>query len=748
MTDALRPSRELERVVGKAAPKLTHLGITTVRDLLYHFPRRYRDVTQYSSLDQMQVGEYGTVIAEVVDVKARPTRRQGLHLVTVIITDRDSMAEVVFFGHGKAVEFRTRKELQPGTVAEFSGDVDHRGGMVQFKNATYEVLIPAGQDPDFSFDRPADVPGDREVHLRAMYPATAKVPNKIIRSSVELALKALLDLDLHDPIPEEIRTQRGLVSLDRALWMIHVPESKEEYREARKRFRYEEAFILQTALARRRADLALTQAQARPAIGGPLSAAFAAQLPFTLTQGQKTVAVDISADIDSDQPMNRLLQGEVGSGKTVLAVRAMLQVIDGGGQAALLAPTEVLAQQHARSIAQLLGPIAQGGTLDAPTDATSITLLTGSVTGQRRRQALADIASGAAGIVIGTHALIQEKVQFADLGLAVIDEQHRFGVQQRQALREKSAVVPHQLFMTATPIPRSVAMTVFGDVEVSTLREIPAGRQPITTHVVPAAKASWLDRTWAKVAEEVGKGNRAYVVAPRISPTDSEEGTVLLDAPQAGQRSHPVGSDEQVSSVVEVARALAESGPLSQVPLGVLHGQLPPAEKESVMSSFARGDTPVLVTTTVVEVGVDVPEATVMVVLDADRFGLSQLHQLRGRIGRGSEPGVCLLVSGAEPGTEALERLQIMASTTDGFVLAEEDLKARKEGDILGAAQSGRTRSLKLLRVITDRDIIADARADARELIESDPNLVQHPELITAIAGLIDPDREEYLDRA
>jgi ATP-dependent DNA helicase RecG len=431
--------------------------------------------------------------------------------------------------------------------------------------------------------------------------------------------------------------------------------------------------------------------------------------------------------------MHRLLQGEVGSGKTVCALRAMLQVVDAGGQAALLAPTEVLAAQHQRAIADLLGPLGRAGELDSADQATRVTLVTGSLGAAARRSALASVASGAAGIVIGTHALLYEGVDFADLGLVVVDEQHRFGVEQRDALRAKANQPPHVLVMTATPIPRTVAMTVYGDLEISTLTELPRGRSPIASHVVPAAeKPAFLDRAWRRLTEEVAAGHQAYVVCPRIG--DDEP----LTADEEGRRP-PL-------AVLDVAPLLAD-GPLKGLRIGVLHGRLPADEKDTVMRAFAAGDLDVLVATTVVEVGVDVPNATVMIVMDADRFGVSQLHQLRGRVGRGTAPGLCLLVSEAAPSTPARERLDAVASTSDGFRLAELDLEQRREGDVLGATQSGRRSHLRLLSLLRDRDLIGEARTEAITLVEADPELTGHPELHRWINELVDEERAEYLEK-
>jgi len=475
----------------------------------------------------------------------------------------------------------------------------------------------------------------------------------------------------------------------------------------------------------------------RPRRDGGLLEAFDGTLPFELTAGQQEVGEQIAGDLAVAHPMHRLLQGEVGSGKTMVAVRAMLQVVDAGGQAAMLAPTEVLAGQHHRNVADLLGPLGRAGELDSAENATRVTLLTGSLGAAARRRALEDVASGTAGIVVGTHALLYEGVDFHDLGLVVVDEQHRFGVEQRDALRAKAEQPPHVLVMTATPIPRTVAMTVFGDLEVSTLTELPRGRSPIASHVVPAAeKPAFLDRAWRRLVEEVSAGHQAYVVCPRIGDDPSADDASYVDD---GGRRAPV-------AVLEVA-PLLEAGPLHGLRIAVLHGRLPSDEKDAVMRSFAAGKLDVLVATTVVEVGVDVPNATMMVVLDADRFGVSQLHQLRGRVGRGSAPGLCLLVTEAAPGSPARERLDAVASTVDGFRLAELDLEQRREGDVLGAAQSGRRSHLKLLSLLKDAELIRDARAEAIDLVGTDPDLVGHPELAAAVAALVDEERAEYLEK-
>jgi ATP-dependent DNA helicase RecG len=480
----------------------------------------------------------------------------------------------------------------------------------------------------------------------------------------------------------------------------------------------------------------------RPPTGGGVAAEFGRRLPFTLTEGQRRVGETIAADLARESPMNRLLQGEVGSGKTVVAVRAMLQVVDAGGQAVLLAPTEVLAQQHYRSVRQLLGELAEGGTLGAPARATQVALLTGSTPVRDRRRILTDVFTGGAGIVIGTHALLEDRVE------------------QRDALREKAAGArPHVLVMTATPIPRTVAMTVFGDLETSTMAELPAGRSEIATHVVPVPeRPRFLERAWERVREEVSAGRQAYVVCPRIGGDEpDEEDAVDGDGDGDGVGGDGAGTDaaEEDSggaaarrpplAVLDVAPGLA-AGPLRGLRVEILHGRLHPDEKDRVMTAFKNGEADVLVSTTVIEVGVDVPNATVMVIMDADRFGVSQLHQLRGRVGRGSEPGLCLLVT-ESVARAARERLDAVAGTTDGFALSRLDLVQRREGDVLGAAQSGLSRSLRLLRLLRDEELITLARQEATALVDVDPRLTEHPALAEAIAAMLGPERAEYLDK-
>ncbi|WP_156198442.1 ATP-dependent DNA helicase RecG [Actinotalea caeni] len=732
----------------KAGVAMLKLGLETEEDLLRHYPRRYVERGAFTPLDAGRPGESATYVAEVVQLSKRFSRDRKMQIISVTISDGRASLDLTFFARQSYLAQHIERQLAVGTVAMFAGTLKQGyQGRLELTHPEYEPLESWDDEETAIREAAKPVP---------IYPAGAGIQSWQLRTSIRTLLDPLTEDDVVDPVPADVVRRRGLLTELEALRAIHAPDDAAAWKRARQRLRYDEAFVLQAALARRRADVAATDARPRPARSGGLVDAFDAQLPFTLTDGQRAVAEEISADLAAGSPMQRLLQGEVGSGKTVVALRAMLQVVDAGGQAALLAPTEVLAQQHARTITRLLGPLGEAGMLGGAAEGTRVTLLTGSLPAAARKKALLEAASGEAGIVIGTHALLGEQVSFADLGLVVVDEQHRFGVEQRDALRAKGAVMPHQLFMTATPIPRSVAMTFFGDVEVSTLREVPAGRSPIATHVVPAGNPRWMERVWAKIAEEVDGGGRAYVVAPRISSSQEEEGADVYDLfAEPGERKRPPGTPEMVdggpdgtANVEDVAAWLRRHSGLPEGAIGVMHGRLSTEEKDAAMAAFASGEVPVLVTTTVIEVGVDVPEATVMVVLDADRFGLSQLHQLRGRVGRGSKPGTCLVVTWAEPGSGSHERLSVLADTLDGFALAEADLEQRREGDILGAAQSGRSSSLRLLRVIADADLIAQAREDARAVVAEDPTLEQHPELLGAITQLVDPDHEEFLDRA
>ncbi|NEB03027.1 ATP-dependent DNA helicase RecG [Streptomyces sp. SID13726] len=724
----------LKKVLGPATAKVMaeHLGLHSVGDLLHHYPRRYEERGQLTHLADLPLDEHVTVVAQVADARlhsfasAKAPRGKGQRL-EVTITDGSGRLQLVFFGSGV---HKPHKELLPGTRAMFAGKVSLFNRRLQLAHPAYELLRG---DAEETVETWAGA-------LIPIYPATAKLESWKIGKALQTVLPSAQEAV--DPLPESLREGRGLVPLPEALLKIHRPHTKADIADAHARLKWDEAFVLQVALARRRhADAQLPAVPRRPAPDGLLTA-FDDRLPFTLTEGQQKVSKEIFDDLATDHPMHRLLQGEVGSGKTMVALRAMLAVVDAGGQAAMLAPTEVLAQQHHRSIVEMMGELAEGGMLGGSEHATKVVLLTGSMGTAARRQAMLDLVTGEAGIVIGTHALIEDKVQFQDLGLVVVDEQHRFGVEQRDALRGKGKQPPHLLVMTATPIPRTVAMTVFGDLETSVLDQLPAGRSPIASHVVPAAdKPHFLSRAWERVREEVENGHQAYVVCPRIG--DEED-----DPKKAGKKKSPEDEAEKRPplAVLEIADQLVK-GALNGLRVEVLHGRMHPDDKDAVMRRFAAGDTHVLVATTVIEVGVNVPNATAMVIMDADRFGVSQLHQLRGRVGRGSAAGLCLLVTEMPEASPARQRLNAVASTLDGFELSRIDLEQRREGDVLGQAQSGARTSLRVLAVIEDEEIIAEAREEATAVVEADPELTDLPGLRTALDALLDEEREQYLEK-
>ncbi|AIJ13129.2 ATP-dependent DNA helicase RecG [Streptomyces anthocyanicus] len=731
----------LKKVLGPATAKVMaeHLGLHTVGDLLHHYPRRYEERGQLTHLADLPMDEHVTVVAQVADARlhtfasSKAPRGKGQRL-EVTITDGSGRLQLVFFGNGV---HKPHKELLPGTRAMFAGKVSVFNRRLQLAHPAYE-LLRGGDDEGEAAESVESWAGA----LIPLYPATAKLESWKLAKAIQTVLPSAQEAV--DPLPGSLREGRGLVSLPEALLKIHRPHTKADIEDARARLKWDEAFVLQVALARRRhAESQLPAVPRKPGADGLLTA-FDDRLPFTLTDGQRKVSREIFDDLATDHPMHRLLQGEVGSGKTLVALRAMLAVVDSGGQAVMLAPTEVLAQQHHRSVVEMMGELAEGGMLGGAEHATKVVLLTGSMGAAARRHALLDLATGEAGIVIGTHALIEDKVQFHDLGLVVVDEQHRFGVEQRDALRGKGKQPPHLLVMTATPIPRTVAMTVFGDLETSVLDQLPAGRSPIASHVVPAAdKPHFLARAWERVREEVSNGHQAYVVCPRIGDEDDDPGK---GAKQSKQPPEGDADKRPPLAVLDVAEQLAR-GPLQGLGVEVLHGRMQPDDKDAVMRRFAAGETDVLVATTVIEVGVNVPNATAMVIMDADRFGVSQLHQLRGRVGRGSAPGLCLLVSEMPEASAARQRLNAVASTRDGFELSRIDLEQRREGDVLGQAQSGARTSLRVLAVIEDEEIIAEARQEAAAVVAADPELTGLPGLRTALEALLDEEREQYLEK-
>nr|WP_079047068.1 MULTISPECIES: ATP-dependent DNA helicase RecG [Streptomyces] len=719
----------LKKVLGPATAKVMAeaLDLHTVGDLLHHYPRRYAERGELTTLADLPLDEHVTVVARVADARVltfNGARGRGQRL-EVTITDGSGRLQLVFFGKGV---HKPHKDLLPGTRAMFSGKVSVFNRKTQLAHPAYELL--RGEEGDGAVDSWAGA-------LIPIYPATTKLESWKIAKAVDAVLPRAADA--LDPLPPALREGRGLTDLPDALRRIHRPRTRADVADARERLKWDEAFVLQVALARRRYADAQLPAVAREPVPGGLLDAFDAKLPFTLTEGQEKVSKEIFDDLATEHPMHRLLQGEVGSGKTLVALRAMLAVVDAGGQAAMLAPTEVLAQQHHRSVTEMMGELAQGGMLGGAEHATKVVLLTGSMSASARRSALLDLVTGEAGIVIGTHALIEDKVKFHDLGLVVVDEQHRFGVEQRDALRGKGKQPPHLLVMTATPIPRTVAMTVFGDLETSVLDQLPAGRSPIASHVVPAAdKPHFLARAWERVREEVENGHQAYVVCPRIGDEEDEG---------KGKAAKDDGADKRPPlAVLDVADHLAK-GPLAGLRVEVLHGRMLPDDKDAVMRRFAAGEADVLVATTVIEVGVNVPNATAMVIMDADRFGVSQLHQLRGRVGRGSAPGLCLLVTEMPEASPARGRLAAVAATLDGFELSRIDLEQRREGDVLGQAQSGVRSSLRVLAVIEDEEVIAAAREEAVAVVAADPELEHLPELRTALAALLDEEREQYLEK-
>jgi ATP-dependent DNA helicase RecG len=738
---------QLDRVIGakSAKPLEEHFGIRTVDDLLRHYPRSYSQ--GMSVLDDgwepPEEGEHVTFVDEITHADVRWTNRQPKREFLVITLGNRRPKVTATFFNAKY----TKKILVEGTRLMLSGEVGFFKGAMQLTHPAFLILEGSGQGKGSrSLAKIAETSRttDGEVLLSAferdffpIYPASAKVQSWDIYACVRQVLDVLDPVE--DQLPESVLRQWKLMPEDEALRAIHLAEREEDRERARQRLAFDEAVGLQWALVERRYGELSETGPPAPKRPDGLAAALLGRLPFELTEGQRDVLDVLSTELASTRPMHRMLQGEVGSGKTIVSVLAMLQVVDAGYQCALLAPTEVLAVQHARSIRDVLGPLGMAGQLGGAEGATRVALLTGSMTQAQKREVRDEVAAGEAGIVIGTHALLQDAVDFRSLGMVVVDEQHRFGVEQRDRLRAKATggITPHLLVMTATPIPRTVALTVYGDLETSTLRELPRGRQPITTNAIFAKeKPQWLRRAWQRVAEEVAAGRQAYVVASRIDDTD-----------KGGSGSAQQGGGPPPITVVEVFEHLGH-GPLSGLRLGLMHGRLSGDEKDAVMSAFRGGEIDVLVCTTVIEVGVDVPNATVMVVMDADRFGISQLHQLRGRIGRGSHASLCLLVTNLPEGSKAGERIKAVAATLDGFELAELDLRERREGDVLGLSQSGRPITLKLLSLADHREIIEAARAFCDSLYQDDPTLARHRGIATLAAPFAETDAVEYLDKS
>ena len=729
----------LVSVVGDKTAKVLseHFDLHTVGDLLRHYPRRYVVRGELTDIEALNEGEEVTIFAKVESTKVRRIPGRKGVIVETVVTDGRAKLILTFFNQAWR-----EKDLREGRQGLFAGKVGIFKGKRQLSHPEY-LLIPEGDDVDAAI-------GDFAGKFLPVYPATSKLPSWKIAQCVRLALGALEEVA--DYVPAELLAELNYPDFMRALREVHEPTSAESAERARERLTFDEALLMQLFLVLRRHEVrAATTKKRAPREGGLLSA-FDARMPFELTAGQKEVWREISEDLSSTHPMYRLLQGDVGSGKTIIALRAMLAVVDSGGQAALLAPTEVLAQQHYRNFHNLLGDLAEGGMLGGSALGTQVAILTGSMSAQEKRETLGAIASGNVGLIVGTHALLGDHVEFPDLGLIVVDEQHRFGVEQRDALREKAVEPPHVLVMTATPIPRTVAMTIFGDLDVSTLRELPLGRSPITTHVVSAlAKPQHLERAWQRAREEVSHGHQVYIVAPRIAANDESDLQRFGLTPEELAMARALSDEElevkvPMTSVEDLFPQL-ESGALRGLRIEKLHGRLSSEAKEAAMQAFSSGTVDVLVTTTVIEVGVDVPNASMMIIMDADRFGVSQLHQLRGRVGRGMTPGLCLLVTNSEEETPAMERLLAVASTTDGFELSRLDLEQRREGDVLGVAQSGVRSHLRLLRVIRDEELIVQARTVAERIVEQDLSLSSMPQLKLEVDKLRQEERASYLEK-
>ena len=721
----------LQNILGDRTAQVLEksFGMTTVNELLRHYPRRYVVRGELTDISKLLADDEVTILAQIEAVNLR--RANGKNILEVVVTDGSANLSLTFFNQAWR-----EKDLKSGRVGLFAGKVGEFKGKRQLSHPDYQ-LIPDGDDVDAAV---AEFAGK----FLPVYPATSKLPSWKVMQCVKLALDSLDELP--DYLPPEIAEKYKYPNLKKAFSDIHQPPDLDSAENARQRLTFDEALLLQLLLGQRRNEIVKLSTKSRTPNTPVLVAAFEEKLPFKYTAGQVEVNAEIEKDLSNKYPMHRLLQGEVGSGKTVVALRAMLSVVDSSGQAALLAPTEVLAQQHFRTITKLLGELAQSGTLQGGSIGTQVELLTGSLPAASKKVIHAKLASGETGIVVGTHALISDGVAFDDLGLVVVDEQHRFGVEQRDALRMKAKQPPHLLVMTATPIPRTVAMTIFGDLDISTLRELPSGRVAITTHLIPVLeKPHFLNRAWERVKEEAAKGHQIYIVAPRIAnPNKKLTEREMVAAQLLGEE---YLDNEQMSAVEELAPELA-NGALKGLKIAMLHGRQSSEVKEQTMSAFAKGEIDVLIATTVIEVGVDVANASMMVIMDADRFGVSQLHQLRGRVGRGSVPGLCLLVSNAQEDSQSMTRLAAVAATLDGFELARLDLEQRKEGDVLGASQSGGRSHLRLLRVLRDEDLIERAREAALKILSTDPQINHLPELKNEVEKLQSDEAARFMDKS
>jgi ATP-dependent DNA helicase RecG len=736
----VRLDSKLSAVVGDRTAKVLseELGINLLSDLLRHYPRRYVVRGELSDFESIKDGEEVTVLAKIKSTKVKriPGRKGGI--LEVEVSDGRSTLLLTFFNQAWRA-----KELVEGREGLFAGKIGRYKNNRQLAHPDY-LLIPEGDDVESAISEFAG-------KYLPVYGATRKLPSWKISQCVHLALANVEKLV--EPIPKGILDRFGFPELDQAIRNVHQPPNLEAAVKAKARLTFDEALVMQLFLLLRKAELQSIIGKARVSGGGELLKRFDQSLPFELTPGQKEVWEEIKDDLGRAHPMYRLLQGDVGSGKTIVALRAMLAIADSGGQAALLAPTEVLAQQHFKNFIAILGSLAGKGLLsnNSSDGNVQVELLTGSTSTAERKLILEELKSGEVDILIGTHSLLNEEVKFNDLALVVIDEQHRFGVEQRDILRSKSEIPPHVLVMTATPIPRTVAMTVFGDLDVSILKELPLGRTPIESHVVNSAK--FLERAWQRIREEVVAGHQVYVVAPKISATDESDFSSFGLTAEEMARARKFLGDESVAPTFKTTDSVEELFPilrdqiLKGLRVGKLHGQMSSLEKEEVMSAFQKREIDVLVSTTVIEVGVDVPNASMIMILSAERFGVSQLHQLRGRVGRGEIPGLCLFVTSLPAEDPALERLTAVAKTTNGFELSRLDLEQRREGDVLGSAQSGATSHLRLLRVIRDEEIIFEARITAEEILKLDPMLNGNSALRAEVDKLRQEERASYLEK-
>ena len=699
------------RLPKKTAKALEGAGVVTVGDLLMVAPRRYYHWGRLTPLSSLREGEDVTILAEVAGAHLVANRSGSGVRLEVTLTDGVQFLSATFFAKNQYKLAPIERLLTPGQSFLFAGKVGAYRGKLQLTHPSFEGVD--GEDIERIASRPIPI-----------YPATGSLASWAIARAVGMVLDHLDDADVPDPVPADVRERAGFASHAECLRALHQPETDEDYQQARKALAFAEAFVLQVGLAAQRRG---ARAVASP-VDAPLCERFRSSLPFELTDSQREAIAQIGADLSGELPMQRLLQGDVGSGKTVVALSALLQVVAAGHQGAFVAPTEVLAEQHAASLRALLEPLG----MDAP----DVRLLTGSTTPAARREIHSAMNAAEPLIVVGTHALFQESVRFADLALVVVDEQHRFGVEQRAALRgaREDGRAVHELVMTATPIPRTIAMTVFGDLDDTRMSGMPSGRTPVATYLADSANAAWVERTWARAAEEIAQGRRVYVVCPRIDASDD-----VADAEEEGAR--------PLASVEEVAAYLRSHPALSGIAIHELTGRTPSPVKAQIMEDFSTGRAPLLVATTVIEVGVDVSEATLMVILDAQQFGLAQLHQLRGRVGRSSLPSLCIAMHRHELTDSGRARLQAFADTTDGFELAEADLRLRKEGDVLGAGQSGTATHLRFLSVRRDETLIRRAKGEAETLLEQDPTLERHPDLARALRAASD-GQIEWMQRS